>query len=80
MGGCAASSVGMFLFFPFYTHTESLCFVFSMIILLYYFCYNLSGLHITKTCPCNKQGFFSLVKFENFIRKNWIFFLFLLKT
>ena len=31
---------------------------------------------ITKTCPCNKQGFFSLVKFENFIRKNWIFFLF----
>ena len=28
-----------------------------------------------KTCPCNKQRFFSLVKFENFIRKNWIFFL-----
>ena len=36
--------------------------------------------YIMKTCPCNKQGFFSLVKFEYFIRKNWIVFLFLLKT
>ena len=26
------------------------------------------------------RDFFSLIKFENFIRKNWIFFLFLLKT
>ena len=26
-----------------------------------------------KTCPYYKQGMFSVVKFENFIRKKWIF-------
>ena len=35
---------------------------------------------ITKTCPCNIQRFFSAVKIENFIRKMWIFFLFLLQN
>ena len=35
---------------------------------------------ITKTCPCNIQGFFSKAKIENFIGKILIFFLFLLKT
>ena len=32
-----------------------------------------------KTCPCNKQRFFSHVKIENFIGFLKIFFLFLLK-
>ena len=31
---------------------------------------------ITKTCPCNKQDFFSIVKFEHFIRKKGIFLIF----
>ena len=31
-----------------------------------------------KTCLCNIQGFFSVVKNENFIRKNLIFFLYFL--
>ena len=35
---------------------------------------------IMKTCPCNIQRFFSVVKNENFIRKTLIFFLLLLKT
>ena len=35
---------------------------------------------ITKTCPCNIQRFFSAVKLENFMRKNVIFLIFLLKT
>ena len=33
------------------------------------------NLFITKTCPCNKEGFFSLVKFENSIRKKLDIFL-----
>ena len=33
---------------------------------------------ITKTCPCNKQKFFSVVKNENFVRIILLFFLFLL--
>ena len=36
--------------------------------------------NITKTCPCNKQRFFSTVTIENFIRKFLIFFLFLLQN
>ena len=32
-------------------------------------------IYITKTCPCNIQGFFSPVKIENFMRKILIFFL-----
>ena len=33
--------------------------------------------NITKTCPCNTQGFFSPVKIENFMRKkNNIFLIF----
>ena len=35
---------------------------------------------ITKTCPCNIQRLFSVVKYENSVRKILIFFLFLLKT
>ena len=35
---------------------------------------------ITKTCPCNKQRFFSAVKHENFTSIILMFFLFLLKT
>ena len=36
--------------------------------------------YLTKTCTCNKQGFFSFAKFENFIGKILMFLLFLLKT
>ena len=36
--------------------------------------------YITKTCPCNIQRFFSVVKIENFVGNFLIFFLFLLKT
>ena len=35
---------------------------------------------ITKTCPCNIQRFFSVVKIENFIRKILIFSIFEFKT
>ena len=38
------------------------------------------GVFITKTCLCNIQRYSSEEKFENFIRKSLIFFLFLLKT
>ena len=36
--------------------------------------------NITKTCPCNKKGFFLALKIENFQLKFLIFFLCLLKT
>ena len=35
---------------------------------------------ITKTCPCNIQRNFSVLKIENFIGKNLILTIFLLKT
>ena len=31
--------------------------------------------HNTKTCPCNIQRFFSVVKIENFVGKNFDIFL-----
>ena len=42
--------------------------------------HNNKGSIITKTCPCNIQRFFSVVKIKNFVGKILIFFLFLLKT
>ena len=36
--------------------------------------------NIMKTCPCNKQRFFSVVKIEDFVGKILIFFLFLLQN
>ena len=50
------------------------------VFLFLYVAISLQILLITKTCPCNIQGFFSAVKIKNFVGIFVIFFLFLLKT